>query len=231
MLFLKNRGMKFVVYTRVSSDLQKDNYSFEAQMAQVEAYLKIQPYHTEIVKVFQEVMTGRDNKRPKLAAALELAKREKAKLICSRVDRLARNASFCLALQESNIDFVFLDALGMGRFEIGILALLAQRESENTSARVKSSLKIVQERLKAQGKRLGNPRPAESLKRATQGNIDAKRAFAESALVSIKELNEVGITSYNRLAECLNKRGEKTRLGKPFTATAVRRIMLATARN
>jgi DNA invertase Pin-like site-specific DNA recombinase len=122
-----------------------------------------------------------------------------------------------------------LDCLGLDKFGISVLALVAGRERENIAARVKSSLKIAKERAQAQGKRLGNPRPAESLKRAAQSNIAAKNAFAESALVSIRELQEIGITSYNRLADCLNKRGEKSRLGKAWNAAGVRRVILATS--
>ena len=52
---------------------------------------------------FSEVESGRktDEERPKLAAALEHAKRNKATLVMAKLYRLARNAEFLLRLQNS----------------------------------------------------------------------------------------------------------------------------------
>jgi DNA invertase Pin-like site-specific DNA recombinase len=165
--------------------------------------------------------------RPELSKALALAKQHKATLICSRLDRVSRNHAFFVQLQESTVPIVFLDALGADKFTLAILSLVASRERENLISRTRTGLQMARERLKAEGRRLGNPRPAESLKRATRANMDAKREFNRTILPRIKELQELGITSYNRLALCLNKTGEKTRLGKAWTATAVRNVMLS----
>jgi len=47
-------------------------------------------------------------------------------------------------------------------------------------------------------------------------------------LKHIAEIKTTGIDSLNRIADCLNKRGERTARGGRFTATTVKRI-LATA--
>jgi len=47
--------------------------------------------------------------RPQLAAALALAKKQKATLVIAKLDRLARNVHFISGLLESNVQFVAAD--------------------------------------------------------------------------------------------------------------------------
>ncbi len=49
------------------------------------------------------------NNRPQLAAALALAKKQKATLVIAKLDRLARNVHFISGLLESNVQFVAAD--------------------------------------------------------------------------------------------------------------------------
>lgn len=213
---------RFVAYYRVSTDKQgADGNGMEAQRQAVGRYLAT--LDCELLGTFSEVESGANNKRPELAKAIALAKSKKAILVIAKLDRLSRNAAFLLQLQDSRIDFVCCDMPQADPLSIGILALLAQRERQLISERTRAGMAVA----KARGAQIGNPNPAASLKRATRANSERKKAFAESILTAIEEIRGTGISSLNRIADCLNKRGEKTRLGGVWTATAVKRVIEA----
>lgn len=88
----------------------------------------------------------------------------------------------------------------------------------------KAGLEVV----KARGVKLGNPNPNPSLKRARAAYQTQKRAFATDAMKSIREIQSTGIESLNRIADCMNKRGERTARGGVWTATAVKRVLAVT---
>lgn len=71
---------KFVVYYRVSTKGQKESgLGLEAQQAAVDAYLATQD-SAEVVAALEEIESGKNNKRPKLAEAVKLCKKHKATL-------------------------------------------------------------------------------------------------------------------------------------------------------
>jgi len=212
--------MKFVSYYRVSTEKQGINGNgVEAQKQSVARYLA--SLECELVGSFEEVESGANNKRPQLAAAMKLAKSQKAVLVIAKLDRLSRNAAFLLQLQDSGVDFIACDMPNADRLSIGIIALLAQRERQLISERTKSGLAIVKQR----GIRLGNPNPAEALRKAKIAVQNRKQEFNKIAQKSISEIRETGIKTLAKIADCLNKRGEKTPMGKSWTATAVKRVM------
>ena len=211
--------MKYVAYYRTSTSRQE--YGIEAQKADVLRYLTSK--QGELIGSFEEHESGKfSHNRPQMAAAIKLAKVKQATLILANLSRLSRNASFLMSLQDSNLDFVALDCVGFDKFTIGIIALMAQRERELCSSRTIAGLKVA----KSRGVTLGNPRLADARANALKAVQSAKSAFAASMLKNIKEIQSTGISSLNRIADCLNKRGEKTaRSGGRFTGTTVKRIM------
>jgi len=56
-----------------------------------------------------EVESGRHAARPELAKALAQCKRERAKLVNAKLDRLSRNVAFLAALMVRGVDFVARD--------------------------------------------------------------------------------------------------------------------------
>jgi DNA invertase Pin-like site-specific DNA recombinase len=211
---------RFVSYYRVSTDKQGlQGNGMEAQKNSVGRYLS--SLDCELLGSFEEVESGADNRRPQLKAALQLAKAKKAILIIAKLDRLSRNAAFLLTLQESGVDFVACDMPNADRLSVGIIALLAQRERELISERTRAGLAVA----KSRGAVLGNPNPTGALKKAREAIQSRKKGFAESVVKSIREIQSTGVESLNRIADCLNKRGEKTPRGSQWTATAVKRIL------
>jgi hypothetical protein len=73
--------------------------------------------------------------------------------------------------------------------------------------------------------KLGNPNAANAWKQAEISIRRNRLAFAQSALKSIKEIHATGITSLNRIADCMNKRGEPTARGGRWQAITVKRVL------
>lgn len=212
--------MKFIAYYRLSKKKTdgSEQYGIEVQKDAVRRYLATQD-GAELIDSREEHESGSVNNRVKLLECFELCKQHKAKLILARLDRLSRNAAFLLSLRDSGLDFVCCDFPNMDRLTCGILALVAEREREMISSRVKAGLVIAR-----RTKRLGCPVAAQAWGKAMVSIQANKTAFAAKAMASIREIQSTGITSKKTIAEFMNKRGEKTRFGGKWTTTAVQRI-------
>ena len=128
---------KYVAYYRVSTQQQgQSGLGLEAQQMQVKKFVG----DNEILKHFIEVESGKNNNRPELKRAIELAKKEQVKLVIAKLDRLSRNASFIFMLRDTNVNFVCADMPEANSLTIGIMAVLAQDERERISQRTKAAL-------------------------------------------------------------------------------------------
>ena len=216
----------FIAYLRISNAKSGglNSHGIEAQRQAVERYLASVP-DAHLLATFQEIESGRNNKRPQLAAALALAKKHKATICFSRWDRLGRNAAFLLTLQDSGVDMVAVDNPHIDKFIVGILALVAQKEVETLSLRVKQALVVARQR----GKTLGNPRLADARRNAHGAIQERKKAFQGRAIKVIRDIQGTGVESLNRVADYLNRRAEPTARGNgsQWTATAVKRVLTA----
>lgn len=210
----------FVGYYRVSTDRQgRSGLGLEAQRASV-LHLA-QERGAEIVAEFTEVESGKKNNRPKLHAALRECRRRKATLVIARLDRLARNACFLLQLRDSTIEFIAADNPGMNKLVVGVLAVVAEDESDRTSARTKAALAEAKRR----GTKLGSPCPEKGSRlgiAAIRANVSAHDA---NVMPIIREIQQAGVTSLLGIAGALNARGVKTRRGGEWFAASVRRLI------
>jgi DNA invertase Pin-like site-specific DNA recombinase len=82
-------------------------------------------------------------------AAIAACKRQKARLVIAKLDRLSRNLAFIAALMESGVEFVAVDNPHMNKLTIHILAAVAEHEREMISERTKAALQAA----KARGER------------------------------------------------------------------------------
>ena len=88
---------KFIAYYRVSTDRQgKSGLGLDAQRKAVEDYLNGGRW--TLVNEFTEIESGKRNDRPKLEEALAACKKQKAKLVIAKLDRLSRNLAFVATL-------------------------------------------------------------------------------------------------------------------------------------
>lgn len=216
--------MKFVAYYRVSTDKQGLlGNGIEAQKQSVARYLT--SLDCELLASFEEVESGANNRRPELAAAIQTAKSKKAVLVIAKLDRLSRNAAFLLQLQDSGVDFVACDMPNADKLSVGIIALLAQRERQLISERTSAGLAVAKQR----GVRLGNPNASKAWTKAITAIKEQRQQFAMTALKSIREIQTTGVETLSQIADCMNKRGERTPRGGKWTATAVKRVLACEA--
>lgn len=145
---------KAVAYLRVSTDRQgRSGLGLEAQREAVTRYSL--EARLEVIGEYIEVETGKGanalSKRPELLAALTETKKQKAKLVLAKLDRLARNVHFVSGLMETGVDFAVADMPHADRFQLHLFAALAEKEGEIISQRTKAALAAA----KARGKQLG----------------------------------------------------------------------------
>jgi DNA invertase Pin-like site-specific DNA recombinase len=120
---------KFVAYFRVSTDRQgKSGLGLDAQREAVMNYLNGGRW--TLVDEFTEVESGKRNDRPELVKALAACKKQKAKLVIAKLDRLSRNLAFIATLMDSGVEFVAVDNPHANKLTIPILAAVAQHERE-----------------------------------------------------------------------------------------------------
>jgi DNA invertase Pin-like site-specific DNA recombinase len=211
---------RFVAYYRVSTDKQgRSGLGLEAQRDAVTNYLDGGPW--TLVGEFTEIESGKRNDRPELEKALSACKRQKAKLIIAKLDRLGRNLAFIAALMESGVEFVAVDTPHANKLTVHILAAVAQHEREMISERTKAALAAAKRR----GTRLGNPNLSKAAKRGVAALKANARQFAANIRPIIEEIMRAGATSHNAIATELNKRNVKTARGGTWTHVQVGAIM------
>jgi DNA invertase Pin-like site-specific DNA recombinase len=143
---MDTRKRPLVAYIRVSTERQgQSKLGLDAQQAQVRAYAEI--HRAQVIASFTEVETGKksDRERPELARALGHARRTGSILVVAKLDRLARNARFLLALIEGGVDVVFCDLPNVtpdtnGKLILTFMAGIAEWEANRISDRTREAL-------------------------------------------------------------------------------------------
>jgi DNA invertase Pin-like site-specific DNA recombinase len=211
---------KFVAYFRVSTDRQgKSGLGLDAQREAVMSYLNGGRW--TLVAEFTEVESGKHADRPQLAAAITACKRQKAKLVIAKLDRLSRNLAFIATLMESGVEFVAVDNPHMNKLTVHILAAVAEHEREMISERTKAALAAAKRR----GQVLGNPKVAEAAKLGRAAVKRNARRFAANVRPIIDEIMRAGATSHNAIAAKLNERNVRTARGGVWTHVQVGAIL------
>lgn len=217
-----------VAYFRVSTQQQgRSGLGLEAQQATVREHAE--RLGRPVVTEFVEIESGKRNDRPQLDAAIATCRRHKATLIVAKLDRLARNAPFLMALH----DGLSRDAAGVyfcdlpqipegpiGFIILSVMAAMAQWEARQISIRTSAALQAA----KARGKILGNPNLRSDGAGAARRR--AARAHARDVLPYIAAAQKAGATRLRELAEALEARGVFTRSGSTrWSPEQVRRVL------
>ncbi len=216
----------YIAYYRVSTLRQgRSGLGLEAQRSVVERFLK--PGDTVLAE-FIEVETGKKNNRPQLLAAIQFAQDHRATLLIAKLDRLARNVAFVFTLRDADVDFIAADMPDANTLSVGIFASLAQYELEMISSRTSAAL----QQKKLQGFKLGSPQNLtdEAREKGRRQRIEnaknnkANRQAAEMAALYWQQ----GLT-LAQIAQKLNEHSFRTRRGKLFRFSTVRRLLLTHA--
>lgn len=213
----------FIAYFRVSTSRQGNSgLGLEAQKNAVLSFLGSKLLLAE----FTDVETGKNDFRPELLKAIELAKQTNSTLVIAKLDRLSRNLTFISTLMDTKVKFICCDMPDANELTISIFGALAQWERQRIADRTRSALQA----LKARGIRLGTPAnftdkvkemgPAK-LKQIAQSNPNNQKA---SKVINLLHKNG---KSLREIAIELNEAGFRTSRGSNFRPEQVRRLIKA----
>jgi len=212
---------RYIAYTRVSTS--KQGLGLEAQNASIDRYVK--NLSGVIVGSYSEKESGKETiNRPELQKAISHAKKENAILIVAKLDRLSRDIMDIFSLKkDKQLTFEVCDIDANDTLILGIFATLSQKEREMISKRTKEALAA----LKREGKRLGNPHAADTLRQFNHLGVAKRKAAADEneanrhAYAAIKFMQG----SLKQKADYLNENGFTTPKGFCFNPTQVLRLI------
>lgn len=214
--------MKYVAYYRVST--RKQSLGLEAQRSAVLNYISSSDTNVLLAE-YSEKESGKNDYREQLYNAIECCRKNNAKLLLAKIDRLSRKVGFIFSLRDSGVDFVALDIPNFNTLSLGIFSTLAQTERELISSRTKNAL----QELKSKGIKLGNPNAHFT------DEMRAKAYMANSAIAQRNKNNKRAVSmilsllnqtnNNSEIARYLNENGFLTSKGKLFTSTQVIRLI------
>lgn len=212
---------RYVIYRRVSTaDQGKSGLGLEAQTRDIGLYLETyspEPY--EVTGEYLDVQSGKDDDRPELAKAIDHAKRARATLLVSKLDRLSRKVSFISNLiEDKKLDFRVASMPYADKFQLHLYAALAEQERDFISQRTKAALRQAKER----GVVLGGLRD-KTMKRNEVIKEQAQRR-AEKLESIISPMKQQG-SSLREIAAALNEAGIKTARDREWSAVQVKRVL------
>lgn len=213
---------KYIIYTRVST--QKQGLGLEAQLTMAHNYIRMNGGVS--IAEYSEKESGKETiNRPILQECINRCKSEKLVLLVAKLDRLSRDVADIFTLRkQKGLNFEVCECDASDTFMLGIIATLAQKEREMISKRTKEALA----ELKAQGKQLGSPIAAETIRgRWTEGG-DAVRNAANEKPANLQAWAAIRYMqgTLREKANYLNKMHFDTpNSGGTWTATQVQRII------
>jgi DNA invertase Pin-like site-specific DNA recombinase len=212
---------RYVIYKRVSTqDQGKSGLGLEAQERDIRIFLDtFSEVPWEVVGEFLDILSGADDSRPELATAINLAKREKATLLVSKLDRLSRDVHFISGiLKDKKLDFRVAQMPSADKFQLHIYAALAEQEREFISERTKAALREA----KARGQKLGGLRD-KTMKRneAVKANALARAKKVEGIVVPLRAAGK----TLREIADELNRAGVQTARGGHWQPSQVMRVL------
>lgn len=212
---------EYVIYRRVSTKEQgRSGLGLDAQDRDISIYLeRLNAEPVKVIATYTDILSGADNGRPELAAALDLCRKTGATLLVSKLDRLSRKVSAIATLMEDRrINFRVAQMPNADKFQLHIYAALAEQEREFISARTKAALAEA----KARGTRLGGLRD-KTMQRNIAVQADAV-ARAEKVAGIVQPLRSAG-KPLREIAEHLTRAGVPTARGGRWEASQVKRVL------
>ncbi len=215
---------QFVVYFRVSTRKQGDSgLGLKAQRRDVDLYLDAYaevPF--KVLGEFTDIQSGKDDNRPELWKAIELAEKTGSTLLVAKLDRLSRKVSFIASVMDrKKLSLTVATMPHADKFQLHIYAALAEQEREFISLRTKAALAP----LKGTGKLGGNRGNIDKANEAARQQADR---HAQKVLDTIQPLREVGRT-LQQIADTLNKTGVTTARGGKWHPTTVKNVLARNA--
>lgn len=219
-----------VAYLRVSTDKQADRgVSLDAQREKVIAYAAL--YDLELVEVVVDAgVSASSLDRPGLNRALEMLRRKVANaLVVVKLDRLTRSVRDLGDLVER----VFADGrsallsvseqvdtrTAAGRLVLNVLGSVSQWEREAIGERTSAAMRYKA----AAGEFIGGGTPY-GYRLADDGTRLIPFPDEQRVVTEAKRLRALGL-SLREVADRLRRRGMRSRSGRPFVHTQIRRMV------
>jgi DNA invertase Pin-like site-specific DNA recombinase len=215
-----------IAYYRVSTQRQgRSGLGIEAQKAAVQRFAEAEGI--ELIAEHVEIETGKGanalDRRPKLAAALDQARKSKYPILVAKLDRLSRDVHFISGLMAHRVPFIVAElGADVDPFLLHLYSAIAEKERALISQRTRAALAAK----KAQGIKLGNPRAAEAAPKAHAAHRAAADRFATNILPIVREIQSAGRTSLREIAAALNARGVRTARGGLWGSSSVRNVLV-----
>ena len=208
--------MQVIGYTRVSTVRQaEDGVSLDTQAAKINAWADLNEYEVLDIHTDAGITGRRVDIREGLQNAVEAACKHKAALVVYSLSRLARNTRETLEISErlrkSGANLVSLSesidtTSAAGKMIFGVLAVLAQFESDQTSERVTEAMAYA----KSQGRRVGKIPYGYRLGEDESTLVEDEKE--QAVIRQIQELHRSGL-SLRAIAQELEERGIRTKSG------------------
>lgn len=211
----------FVAYCRVSTEGQ--GIGLDAQMAIINAWVKNNGGGT-IIAALSEKASGKNLNRPVLKQALDMCRQSGATLIVAKLDRLSRDVADIFTIRKrKGLDMVVCDIDASDTMMLGIFATLAEKERQLISTRTREALAA----LKEQGKQLGNPNAGAQLREVNRQGAAKRSQMAHDAAENKHAYMAIRLMTgtLQQKADFLNENGFRTRNGKTFAPTSVKRLL------
>jgi len=211
----------YIAYVRTSTGRQI--LGLEEQQLRINQF--IQSTGNNLVEIVIEQESGKNNNRVRLDYATNLCIKQGYTLLFTKLDRLSREVEFLFTLRNKGVKLCSIELPELNTLTLGIFGSVAQWERELISSRTKNGLAA----LKARGVKLGSPKNlTEAAREKGIQSIIKKRVENENwkmAKMFIEHFQmKNGFINYTKVSKELNINGYKTRNGKLFNPSTVRRL-------
>ena len=211
----------YIAYVRTSTGRQV--LGLEEQQLRINQF--IQSTGDNLIEIVIEQESGKNNNRVKLDYATNLCIKHGYTLLFTKLDRLSREVEFLFTLRNKGVKLRCIELPELNTLTLGIFGSVAQWERELISSRTKNGLAA----LKARGVKLGSPKNlTEAAREKGIQSIIKKRVENENwkmAKMFIEHFQmKNGFINYTKVSKELNINGYKTRNGKLFNPSTVRRL-------
>jgi DNA invertase Pin-like site-specific DNA recombinase len=213
----------YIAYVRTSTGRQV--LGLEEQQIRINQFIK--SAGDNLIEIVIEQESGKNNYRVKLDYATNLCIKHGYTLLFTKLDRLSREVEFLFTLRNKGVKLRCIELPELNTLTLGIFGSVAQWERELISNRTKNGLAA----LKARGVKLGSPAnlTVDARKKGVE-SIIKKRVENENWKVAKMFIEHFqmknGYINYTKISNELNIIGYKTRNGKHFNPSTVRRLSL-----
>ena len=233
---MERKVINQITYGLVRGSTNKQDVSHQIQ--------KIKEYYPNVKDFFiEDGVSGTLPRelRPTFQQAIATCKKEKARLVCTHLDRLGRNASDILNFYEEEIQKGKIDVEVIGcplnPMTTPILVGVGSIERYLISERTKSALSMIRKEIQSNGfyitrdgKKITSLGSPTCKKEMSKKGLATRKAngdlFKDTHLPLVQRLKDEGL-SLRGIAKELNHRGVKTIRGKDFNAMQVKIILEA----